>query len=299
MKEYKFTVFTPSYNRAGLLDRLYQSLKEQTYKDFEWLIVDDGSSDNTEEVVKSYQDENIIEIRYIKKENGGKHTAVKRGVEEARGELFLMIDSDDFLIPGGIEGFNDVWEKIENKEEFSSVCCLCKDTNGKLVGTRFPEDLIDSNSMEIREKYGVLGDKAAFTKTSVYREFPFPVFEGERFITEAVVDDLVALKYKTRFVNKILCIKEYQEGGLSDNSLKLRINNPRGTMYYYNQSMEIAATPKKRMRSAINYMRFCYHAGIGVGEAVSKAKNKALALAGMVPAAAMYLKDKKELKEQN
>lgn len=296
MKEYKFTVFTPSYNRAGLLDRLYQSLKEQTFKDFEWLIVDDGSSDNTEEVIEKYKNESIIDIRYIKKENGGKHTAVKRGVEEARGELFLMIDSDDFLIPNGIEGFNEEWERIDDKESYSSVCCLCKDTNGKLVGTKFPSTPLDSNSMEIREKYGVLGDKAAFTKTSVYREYPFPVYEGERFITEAVVDDLVALKYKTRFVNKIFCVKEYQEGGLSDNSLKLRINNPKGTMYYYNQSMEIATNSKKRFRSAINYMRFCYHAGIGAGKAVSNAKNSSLALLAIVPAIAMYMRDKKELK---
>lgn len=296
MKEYKFTVFTPSYNRARLLDRLYQSLKEQTFKEFEWLIVDDGSSDDTEEVVKEYKDENIIDIRYIKKENGGKHTAVKRGVEEARGELFLMIDSDDFLVPNGLEGFNNEWEKIEDKENYSSVCCLCKDTNGKLVGTQFPSTPLDSNSMEIRDKYGVQGDKAAFTKTSVYREYPFPVYEGERFITEAVVDDLVALKYKTRFVNKILCIKEYQEGGLSDNSLKLRIDNPKGTMYYYNQSMEIAKNPKKKLRSAINYMRFSYHSGIGAVKAISIAKNSLLALLGMVPAIAMYIKDKKELK---
>ena len=296
MKEYKFTVFTPSYNRARLLDRLYQSLKKQTFKEFEWLIIDDGSSDNTEEVIKKYQNENIIDIRYIKKENGGKHTAVKKGVEEARGELFLMIDSDDFLIPSGLEGFNNEWEKIEDKENYSSVCCLCKDTDGKLIGSQFPSTPLDSNSMEIRDKYGVQGDKAAFTKTSVYREYPFPVYEGEKFITEAVVDDLVALKYKARFVNKIFCIKEYQEGGLSDNSLKLRVDNPKGTMYYYNQSMEIATNSKKRLRSAINYMRFCYHAKIGVFDAISNSKNSLLALLAMIPAIAMYMKDKKELK---
>lgn len=293
--KYKFTVFTPSYNRAGLLDRLYNSLKEQTFKDFEWLIVDDGSTDNTEEIVRSYQDEGVLNIRYIKKENGGKHTAVKKGVEEAQGELFLMIDSDDYFTPYGIEGFNEEWEKIEDKENYSSVCCVCKDTKGRIIGTKFPKDVIDSNSMEIREKYGVLGDKAAFTRTDVYREYPFPVFKGERFITEAVVDDLVAMKYKTRFVNKIFCVKEYQEGGLSDNSLKLRVNNPKGTIYYYNQSMEISESYKKRMRSAINYMRFCYHAGMGTGEAVSGAKNKGMAMVAAAPAWTMYLKDKKEL----
>jgi len=293
--KYKFTVFTPSYNRAGLLDRLYSSLKEQTYKEFEWLIVDDGSTDNTQEVVESYQREGLLDIRYIKKENGGKHTAVKLGVEKAQGELFLMIDSDDYFTPRGIEGFNREWERIEDKENFSSVCCVCKDTNGEIIGSEFPEDIIDSNSMEIREKYGVTGDKAAFTKTEVYRKYPFPVFEGERFITEAVVDDLVAMNYKTRFVNKVFCIKEYQAGGLSDNSLKLRINNPKGTIYYYNQSMRISPTLKKQLRSAINYMRFSLHAGKGIVSALQEAANKPVSLLGILPAVMMYHRDKKEL----
>lgn len=292
---YKFTVFTPSYNRAGLLDRLYNSLAEQTFKDFEWLIVDDGSKDNTEEVVKGYQAEGRVNIRYIKKENGGKHTAVKLGVEEAQGELFLMIDSDDLMTVNGLEGFYNEWEKIEDKESFASVCCVCRDTKGRTIGNKFPEEVIDSNSMEIREKYGVIGDKAAFTRTEVYREFPFPVFEGERFITEAVVDDLVAQKYKTRFVNKIFCIKEYQEGGLSDNSLKLRVDNPKGTRYYYNQSMEISPTFKKRMRSAINYMRFSYHGGMGIGRAVGEARCSSLAALAAIPAYIMYRRDLKEL----
>ncbi len=292
---YTFTVFTPTYNRGKLLKRLYNSLKEQTFADFEWLIVDDGSTDDTEDIVKAYIDEKLLSIRYIKKDNGGKHTAVNLGVQEARGELFLMIDSDDLFLPDGLKGFYSEWLQVKDEKDFASVCCLCRDTKGKIIGNRFPSERLDSTSMEIREKYGVVGDKAAFTRTDIYKEFPFPEFQGERFITEAVVDDLVATKYKTRFVNKVFCIKEYQRGGLSDNSLKLRIENPKGTRYYYNQSMKIATTLKKRLRSAINYMRFSYHSKIGILSAVEKSTSKLLVLLALIPAYIMYLKDKKKI----
>ena len=114
--EYKFTVFTPTYNRAGLLTELYESLKIQTYKNFEWLIIDDGSADNTEETVKEFQKENILKINYIKKENGGKQRAYNLAVENSEGELFICLDSDDKYIPEGLEIILRYWEEYEKRE---------------------------------------------------------------------------------------------------------------------------------------------------------------------------------------
>ena len=141
MYKYKFTIFTPTYNREYTLSRLYDDLKKQTYKDFEWLIVDDGSTDNTEELVKKFIDEDILDIRYIKKKNGGKHTAINTGVKNANGEFFFIVDSDDGLMPNSMDLVIQEWDKLEDKSEFCGVVGLCsRMEDGKTLGTEIPEE---------------------------------------------------------------------------------------------------------------------------------------------------------------
>jgi glycosyltransferase involved in cell wall biosynthesis len=200
-----FTVFSPTYNRAHTLPRVYESLKQQTFRGFEWLIVDDGSTDNTRELVAAWQEESKFPIRYFWQKNEHKKVAFNRGVREAQGELFLTWDSDDEAVPEALEILARHWQSIppNKKEMFSGVTGLCVDGKGKIVGSRFPTDVIDSDSLEIRYRYRVSGEKWGFQRTDVMRQFPFPE-NAIGHVPEGVIWSALAKRYKTRFVNDIL-----------------------------------------------------------------------------------------------
>jgi glycosyltransferase involved in cell wall biosynthesis len=173
--KYLFTVFTPTYNRAYTLKRVYDSLQAQTFRDFEWLIVDDGSTDNTAELVQEWQSEAGFPIRYVKKSNGGKHTAINLGVPLAEGELFLIFDSDDACFPDALEKLAHYWNTIDlsERDDFAAVTGWCVDINGNPLCTPFPSDIFDATALDIR-RYGAKGEYWGFTRTSVMKQYPFP-----------------------------------------------------------------------------------------------------------------------------
>lgn len=294
---YKFTIFTATYNRAITLVQVYESLCKQTFKDFEWLIVDDGSSDNTSDIVTNFIKEEKIAIHYYPKLNGGKHTAFNLGVSKSQGELFLTLDSDDRLTSNSLEIFNQTWDGIPDKDSFVSVCGLCSDFKGQLIGSKFPISPMDCTSIEIRDVYHVQGDKTAFSRTDILRQFPFPVIENEKYMTEAIVFDKISMLYKTRFINEILCEVDYQENGLSRSSLKLRVQNINGTLMYYNQATSLYKSLKKKIRYASNYVRFSLHHRDSMITFVKRADHPILVLFSFILGYFMYLKDRGELNE--
>jgi len=239
------TIFTPVYNRAHLIGKLKNSLVSQTVKDFEWLIIDDGSNDNIREVVNDFQtQETGFEIVFISKENGGKHTCINMATELAKGELFFIVDSDDYLYCDAIEKIIKMYDSIEDKSKFCGVAGLRMHENGEMVGTSFEGSYVDATSLE-RLKYNITGDKAEIFITDIIKKYKFPVFEGEKFVTENVVwlkmaDD----GYKVRWFNEPIYICEYLEGGLSDLVKKDLIKNFYGDIYtnslyikFYNYSL--------------------------------------------------------------
>ncbi len=215
------TIFTPCYNRAHLLSQLYQSLLEQNATNFEWLIVDDGSTDNTKEVVANFISENKIPISYFNKNNGGKHTAINYGVQKAKGALFFILDSDDFLSKDAVKLTTDAWVKIKDNKKIGGIIGLSEFTNGQLVGDAFLEDEWQLSFSDYYLKYHLRGDKSVAFKTSVMKEYPFPEEAGIRFVFEAVVWHEMAKKYDVLALNKVIQYKEYLEEGLSDSSYKL------------------------------------------------------------------------------
>lgn len=221
--KYTFTVFTPTYNRSKNLINIYEDLKKQTFDDFEWLIVDDGSEDNTSDIVKKFIEDNLILIKYIKKQNGGKHTAINVGVKNAKGELFFLADSDDRIIDDTLQIIYDTWNKVNNKDEFCGVAGLFSYENGEIVGSKFDDMYTEVSFTDVYKKYNVTGDKTVAFKTDVMKEFPFPEEEGVKFIMEAVVWDEISKKYKIKCVNKIIQIKEYLDDGLTKSSYSRRI----------------------------------------------------------------------------
>lgn len=200
----KFTVFTPTFDRAHTLARVYNSLCAQTFTDFEWVIVDDGSTDGTADLVASWQAENRIPIRYKKQSNQGKHIAVNFGAELARGELFLIADSDDSFLADALQIFAKVWLEIpdSDRHHFTGVTGLCVDPSGKVVGDKFPADIFDSTPADCFYRHGIKGEKWGFHRTDVIRKFPFPPLQGFRYFSEGIIWNAIGRVYKTRYVNE-------------------------------------------------------------------------------------------------
>jgi glycosyltransferase involved in cell wall biosynthesis len=263
MSEIDFTVATPTYNRKHTLPGAYESLRVQTFRKFEWLIVDDGSNDGTAELVRCWQREADFPIRYFYQSNSGKHVAFNRAVRETRGELYLSFDSDDLCIPETLERFKQRWEEIPDNERsrFSGLSVLCKDERGNVMGDPYPEETIDASSFleQLRLRSGA--ERWGIIRTEILRRFPFPEFAGERFIPEALVWNRIALRYKMRFVNEALRVYRRSEDSLMSDFLNIRLQSPRGTQLYYAELCRMPLSAQLQMRALVNYLRFSLHAG--------------------------------------
>ncbi len=212
------TIMTPTYNRAYILKEAYDSLRKQSSFDFEWIIVDDGSTDETEEIVRVWvEEEKNFSIVYEKQKNGGKHRAVNRGVLLAKYDYFLILDSDDSLANDAVETIHEWIAGIAGLKGFAGIAGLRGKADIAIGGTPSKE-YIDATNLE-RKKYGLLGDKAEIYKTEILKQYPFPEFEGENFIRESAVWDRIAKDgLKIRFYSKIIYICEYIEDGLTKNT---------------------------------------------------------------------------------
>lgn len=253
------TVFTPTYNRAHLLPRLYESLKSQTFQDFEWLIVDDGSTDNTEVLITSLQEkrgEEEFSIRYIKQMNGGKHRAINHGVQKAHGELFFIVDSDDSLPMDSIERIMFYWQQIKDDKSFGGIAGYMAHHDGTIIGRGNENDVLDCSSLELRYKYHVKGDMAEVFRTEVLREIPFPEYSEEKFCPEALVWNRIAQKYKLRVFKNVIYYRDYLDGGLTSKIVQIRMKSPMATITTYQElnSYDIPLTQK--IKASINYWRF-------------------------------------------
>ena len=258
------SILTPTYNRGKLLLPLYDSLKNLTFNDFEWLIIDDGSEDDTEQYALSWIAHNIenakFPIRYIKKNNGGKHTAINRGVREASGELILILDSDDTLPADSLATIAQYYEQCKGYKDCAGVCGLMAHHDGQLIGTGFPKEPMYESALQFRyaEEGNVTGDLLEVYKTSVMREFPFPEIENEKFCPESLVWNRIANKYKLFCFNKVVYYRDYLEGGLTSKIVRIRMNSPIASTMTYAEMLDYNISLKWKIRSAINYWRFKY-----------------------------------------
>lgn len=258
----KITVFTPTYNRVHLLPRLYESLRKQTFTDFEWVIVDDGSVDDTKSLTQTLSQRwgTFFPMHYFYQENGGKHRAINRGVKEAKGELFFIADSDDWLPENALAIVDEEYAKVSDDKSIGGVAGLDCYDNGKIVGSGLPTNAIDCNAIDIRMKYHVRGDLKEVFRTNVLREIPFPEIDDEKFCPEQLVWFRIAQKYSLHFFNKPIYVAEYQEQGLTAGITRVRMNSPVATMMTYQELNGYAVPFKERVKAAINYwrFRFCY-----------------------------------------
>lgn len=250
------TIFTPAYNRARTLERTYQSLCKQTCKDFEWLIIDDGSTDNTAEIVNDWIKESDFMIRYIYQENQGMHGAHNTAYKNITTELNTCIDSDDYMPNDAVENIITFWENNRNNK-YAGFIGLDQREDGSIIGTSFPSEMKETTLMDFYAKGGT-GDKKLVYQTDIIKQYPeYPLFAGERYVGLAYKYMLIDQDYKMLTLNKPLVTVEYQVDGSSNMMWKQYWNNPRGFAFFRKTEMVVAPTLKRRFISCIHYVSSC------------------------------------------
>lgn len=292
------TVFTPAYNRGHTLPRTYESLCRQNSKDFIWLIVDDGSTDNTAQMIRQWQsNDNGFEIQYIYKENGGMHTAHNTAYEHINTELNVCIDSDDCMAPGAVEQILRKWDAVKNKG-YAGIVGLDADFDGNIIGREFPEGMEETTLTDYYATGGA-GDKKLVYRTDIIRQYPpYPVFEGEKYVALAYKYRLIDQTYRLAVLNKVLCNVEYQLDGSSNTMWRQYLQNPQGFAFWRCVQAKTAASWVELVKNCIHY---CASRSIATskGQKVTDFPYKALVILCTIPgsflAAYIRVKNKKQL----
>lgn len=283
------TVLTPAYNRGKLLEKLYESLCAQDCKDFEWLIVDDGSTDDTSERVEQMKQMADFLISYHRKENGGKHTALNYAYQFIKTPLTFIVDSDDFLTRDAISYVNEIYKRYKNE------CDLCgfsflrgKPDGGYLSTSGVSQDGMKESYVECRINRSIGGDMAEVWYTHCLKEYPFPEFQGEKFLGEDIVWVRMSEKYRMRFFNRVIYISDYLEDGLTNNRRKHNIKSPIGCVARAEAFLDSDSNIKTKIKAALQYQIYGKFAGVGEIELFKKSKNKVMFIVFTVPARLLY-----------
>ena len=254
------SIITPTFNRAAYLEHCYRSLESQTSYDFEWILVDDGSTDETPEIVKAFRPERFP-IRFVRKENGGKHTALNAAHPYIQGKYVLILDSDDYLTESAVQTVLDAWKQYEQNPEIGIVTFL-KGTDEthpvcEVVDYGVPVDIM--RYPRIRH---IRTDCCEVIRSELFKKYPFPEFEGERFLSESVLWDQVSFTHKCVYQPEVIYLCEYLEGGLTKSGRALRLRNPRGGMLTSNLRMDRKNSLKDRIKNGLLYTCYGKRAGI-------------------------------------
>ena len=227
-----FSVFTPTYNREKTLPFVYKSLLKQSFQSFEWIVIDDGSTDKTEALIQKYKEEAPFSIKYYKQENSGKHIAQNKAVDLAEGELFVPLDSDDTITEDALSEFWNAWNTIPKSERmhFSGVSCHCMDQYGNRIGTAWPQDQFVSNDLEVTFKYHVNGEKWGMIRVDIMRKFKNANVKGH-FLDESTVWFRIAKEYQKLYIDKCLRIYEIGQDSVQKRTRESELRNAESKLY--------------------------------------------------------------------
>ncbi len=273
MIEKLITIITPTYNRAELLTRVYRSLECQSIKCFKWIVIDDGSTDKTRDIINDIINKSSFDIYYKRKDNGGKHTAINLGMSYVDTPLVFILDSDDYLDPDAMNSIGLVHQSYSRDSRIAGYTFLKSDSNGKLLGSRFPiEGRYDYIKTRINQK--VKGEYCDVFKSEILKNYPFSEYKGERYIGESTVWIRIGQKYDMVAVNKIIYIADYQIGGLTNQGRLLRMNNPRGTMEYANLCMSKGMKFTRKIKAGILFSATAFSMNKRLIHQISGCNNK-------------------------
>lgn len=291
-------IITPTYNRANLLHIAYQSLEKQTVKDFVWYIIDDGSSDNTEQVISEFVDKSSFKIVYHKKPNGGKHSALNVAYSLLNEELSLILDSDDGLTENAVETILNDYTSIKDDKTICGLGYLRLDKkSNQTIGVQYTADGIIDTFTNQRINKNTWGDKCEVFKTNILKQYPFPEFEGENFVSESVVWCKMSPDYKMKFRNIGIYICDYQTGGLSDGVHKRLFNNPKGASACYLSMSSKQVKLKYRLKYTIAYIVYSLAAKIKLKQQFKQISSKFIYMLTFIPSWFIYLRKKRGYKK--
>lgn len=265
------TILTPTYNRAKLLKPLYDSLCNQTSFDFEWLIVDDGSTDDTSEIVKTFKTDKFPILYYYKK-NGGKHTAMNYSHPYINGELLFIVDSDDVLTNDAIETTINDWIRFGKDKNIGVLSYTIKHKNGELISQGNVCGYYIDNDIDYRVNNNVEGDRCEIVRSDIFKNIPMPTFEGERFMGEGWLWRKIALKYNTVYIDKAIYIAEYLPGGLSKSGRLFRMNNPYGMMENCKGFMIPQVCWKVRLKEVLLFGTYGFCANLSIIDIIKRSE---------------------------
>lgn len=255
----KITIFTPSYNRGYTLDKLYKSLTQQTSKNFIWLIVDDGSTDNTYDLVQTWIKDNLIQIEYHKQSNQGKSMAHNKGVSLTKTDLFTCVDSDDFLAKDAVRNILLEWEKQSKTRRVIGILAYKVYYDGSSITTLRNNDVKYSTLNNAYKKFGLKGDTMLIYLTEIISKYKFPDFPGEKFVPEAYLYDLIDQEGELLIFRGELYYCEYLEDGYTKNISQLLVNNPEGYLAFINQRLCFDKKLSDKVLDTIRYTSMCIH----------------------------------------
>ncbi len=251
------SIITPSYNRKVTLEKCYESLRRQTVKDFQWIIIDDGSTDDTRKYITSLREENFP-IAYYYKQNGGKHTALNYSMKYITGKVVAVLDSDDYLIDNAVELIIDKWKKYINNREIMEVVFKRKLVNKE--NKSFPKYEFIANHIDFVENGQYLPDCFEVVKKDVFCQFKYPEFKNELFLGESVFRCRAAKKYQSVYVDEDICICEYRDDGLTSHVREINIQSPKGAMYRCSLYFDPTYTLKIRFKNMLLFITFAFFA---------------------------------------
>ena len=272
------TVLTPTFNRGGGLQSLWDSLQKQTVKEFEWLVVDDGSTDGTKNLITKLQEKSDFPIRYIYKSNGGKHTALNVGIQTICSELTFIVDSDDCVTDDAVESILKIHKKYRSQNNICGYAFLRAFPDGKVNGKKFDVNEKIGSYIDVRVNGDDTGaDKAEVFKTHCLKEFPFPEYPNEKFLGEDLVWVRMARKYEMVHINKAIYVGNYLEDGSTNNRRKHNIASPIGCMHRAEEFMESDLKTRYRIKGGLQYIVYGRFAGVKIVDLIRKSRHKVLA----------------------
>lgn len=286
------TVVTPTYNRANELEKAFNSLKEQTEKDFEWLVIDDGSTDNTEDVIKNFKKETNFDISYYKQDNQGKHIALNIAFKKVKTELLMILDSDDCLTRTAIEEILLIHNKYKDDDKVVAYVFQKGKLNApteRITQVFKKEEFIDNYNTYIINKE-IKGDKEEVFKTKILKNYSYPQYLGEKFVGEGVLWSKISHNYDMVFCNKIIYLCEYLDGGLTKSGRSFRMKNPQGGKYHAEEYLDKRYKNKIRIKNAILYLVYSKALKENYFKILKNRKEKILFIMAKIPSEIIYYK---------
>lgn len=294
--QYLFTIFVPCFNRGNVLEKTLDTVASLDFRDYEVILIDDGSTDNTRNCAQSWIAKKRFSLEYIYQENQGKHVAYNRAVAVAKGFFIITLDAGDYMVRDALTQIVKYWQLIDpgDRSRFAGVSGLCQNERGDVSGSHYSRDYIDSDYYEIFDIVPVGGEKREAIRTDIAKNYLFPECSGEKLFRPDMILRQISKKYKFRFINFPLEVNVREKDGYTANIFKYRVTSPKSFQYYFKQEINEHYKYDKNIRPLYcytRYIRYSFHSRVGLMRQINEANNKWLYIIALPLGFASWLMD--------